>query len=151
MSLLSAVLPADYPYVVAVGTVGVYSVLQYASINVSKARKAAGVKYPAPYAENAVAERDAKARIFNCAQRAHNNTLENLPIFLLALFHTGLYHPRYAAVGGAVWLAGRFAYIAGYSSGDPAKRQRGMFQYLGLLPLFLFSSYKAIASLPCFQ
>jgi len=44
MSLLSAVLPADYPYVVAVGTVGVYSVLQYASINVSKARKAAGVK-----------------------------------------------------------------------------------------------------------
>ena len=44
MSLLSAVLPADYAYVVAVGTVGVYSVLQYATIKVSGARKAAGVK-----------------------------------------------------------------------------------------------------------
>ena len=42
MSLLS--LPADYAYVVAVGTVGVYSVLQYATIKVSAARKAAGVK-----------------------------------------------------------------------------------------------------------
>ncbi|GAA5906177.1 hypothetical protein JCM8208_000654 [Rhodotorula glutinis] len=151
MSLLSAVLPADYAYVVAVGTVGVYSVLQYATIKVSAARKAAGIKYPAPYAENAVAERDLKAKIFNCAQRAHSNTLENLPLFLLSLFHTGLYHPRYAAVGGAVWLAGRFAYIAGYSSGDPAKRQRGLFQYFGLLPMFLFSSYKAIASLPFLQ
>lgn len=48
MSLLSAVLPADYAYVVAVGTVGVYSVLQYATIKVSGARKAAGVKCASP-------------------------------------------------------------------------------------------------------
>ncbi|BGP38156.1 hypothetical protein JCM10449v2_002083 [Rhodotorula kratochvilovae] len=148
MSLLSAVLPTDYPYVVAVGTLGVYSLLQYAGINVSRARKAANVAYPAPYAENSVAERDHKAKIFNCAQRAHANTLENLPIFLLSLFHTGLYHPRYAAVGGLVWIAGRFAYVAGYTSGDPSKRQRGAFQYLAAIPLFLFSCYKAVAELP---
>ncbi|GAA5822031.1 hypothetical protein JCM3770_002256 [Rhodotorula araucariae] len=151
MSLLTAVLPTDYPYVVAVGTLGVYAVLQYATVGVSRARKAANVPYPAPYAENAVADKDRNARIFNCAQRAHANTLENLPIFLLSLFHTGLYHPRYAAVAGAIWIAGRLAYIRGYSSGDPAKRQRGAFQYLGLVPLFLYSSYKAISALPFLQ
>ncbi|GAA5999325.1 MAPEG family protein [Rhodotorula paludigena] len=151
MSLLQFALPADYAYVAAVGTVGVYSLLTFATIKVSNARKAANVAYPAPYAENAVADRDVKAKIFNCAQRAHANTLENLPLFLLTLFHSGLYRPRFAAAAGAIWIAGRIAYIAGYSTGNPAKRQRGVFAYLGFLPLFFFSSYKAISSLPIVQ
>ncbi|BGO97878.1 microsomal glutathione S-transferase 3 [Rhodotorula toruloides] len=150
MQILTSTLPADFAYVTAVGTVGVYGLLQFATIKVSKARKAAQVAYPAPYAENAVAERDIKAKIFNCTQRAHANTLENLPIFLISLFHTGLYHPVAAAVGGLVWILGRFAYVQGYASGDPKARMRGSFQYLGLIPLFLFSSYKAISSLPIF-
>ncbi|GAA6006522.1 hypothetical protein JCM11491_004993 [Sporobolomyces phaffii] len=150
MSLLPLI-PTDYSLVVATGTVGVYSLLTYQSLTVSKARKAAQVDYPAPYADNADAKRDVKANRFNCAQRAHANTLENLPMFLLSLFHSGLYHPRLAALGGLIWLAGRVAYTVGYTTGQPSKRQFGAFAYIGYLPMFLFSSYKAVASLPFFN
>ncbi|GAA6060976.1 hypothetical protein JCM10212_006558 [Sporobolomyces blumeae] len=150
MSLLPLI-PNDYSYVVAVGTVGIYSLLTFQSINVSKARKAANVQYPAPYADQSVAERDQKAKVFNCTQRSHQNTLENLPIFLLTLFHSGLYHPRLAAAAGMIWIAGRVGYTIGYSSGEPSKRSTGFFGYIGYLPLFFFSSYKAISSLPVFQ
>ncbi|GAA5835226.1 hypothetical protein JCM3766R1_006905 [Sporobolomyces carnicolor] len=150
MSLLP-IIPADYSLVVATGTLGVYSLLTFQSATVSKARKAAQVEYPAPYADNADAKRDVKAKKFNCAQRAHANTLENLPIYLLSLFHSGLYHPRLAALGGLIWLAGRVAYTIGYSSGEPSKRQAGVFGYIGYLPMFLFSSYKAVTSLPFFN
>ncbi|GAA5987704.1 hypothetical protein JCM5350_008076 [Sporobolomyces pararoseus] len=150
MSLLP-IIPADYSLVVATGTVGVYALLTFQSMTVSKARKTAGVAYPAPYADNAEAARDVKAKRFNCAQRAHANTLENLPIALLSLFHSGLYHPRLAALGGLIWLAGRVAYTIGYSSGEPSKRQAGVFGYIGFLPMFLFSSYKAVTSLPFFN
>ncbi|GAA5856979.1 hypothetical protein JCM5353_000942 [Sporobolomyces roseus] len=147
MSVLPLI-PADYAYVVCVGTLGVTSLLTFQSITVSKARKLAQVDYPAPYADNADAKRDIKAKRFNCAQRAHANTLENLPIALLTLFHSGLYHPRFAAAGGLIWLAGRVAYTIGYSSGEPSKRQAGVFGYIGFLPMLLFSSYKAVTSLP---
>ncbi|GAA5931687.1 MAPEG family protein [Sporobolomyces koalae] len=147
MSLIP-IIPADYSYVVATGTVGVYSLLMFQSIKVSAARKAAAVDYPAPYADNADAKKDIKAKKFNCAQRAHANTLENLPIFLLTLFHSGLYHPRLASIAGVIWVAGRVAYTLGYTTGDPAKRSNGFFGYIGYLPLFFYSSYKAIASLP---
>ncbi|GAA6001167.1 hypothetical protein JCM10207_007441 [Rhodosporidiobolus poonsookiae] len=150
MSLLLAANP-DLAYPLLVGTVGVYSVLVYAGAKVSGARKAAGVAYPAPYADNALAEKDDAARKFNCAQRAHMNTLENLPVFLLTLFHSSLFHPKAAAGAGALYLAGRFAYIAGYTTGDPKKRSNGFFGYLGLLPLFGFSVFKAFQTLPVFH
>ncbi|GAA5870452.1 hypothetical protein JCM1840_004727 [Sporobolomyces johnsonii] len=148
---LTVSLPADYAYVVAVAVPGVISLLTFQSINVSKARKAANVDYPAEYAEASVAERDIKAKKFNCAQRAHQNQLENLPVFLLSLLHTGLYYPRAAAAGGAIYLLGRVAYTIGYSTGDPAKRQRGAFAYIGFLPLLVTSMYKAISALPVFH
>ncbi|GAA5862966.1 hypothetical protein JCM3774_006703 [Rhodotorula dairenensis] len=150
MAFLAA-LPSDYAYVAAVGTLGVYSLHVFATGRVSAARKAANVKYPAMFAENSVAERDVKAKIFNCTQRAHYNTIENLPVFLTALFHSGLYYPRFAAAAGLIWVAGRFAYIAGYGSGDPSKRQLGAFQYLGLLPMFGISVWKAVTSMPIVQ
>ena len=64
MSLLPLI-PADYPYVVAVGTLGIYGLLSFQSITVSKARKLAQVDYPAPYADNADAKRDIKAKRFS--------------------------------------------------------------------------------------
>lgn len=56
-------------------------------MRVSAARKAANVKYPAMYATG----EDQASIKFNCAQRAHYNTLENLPVFLTAcvLSHRG--------------------------------------------------------------
>ncbi|POY74396.1 microsomal glutathione S-transferase [Rhodotorula taiwanensis] len=150
MSLFSNIV-GDYAYVTAVGTLGVYGLHVFATMRVSAARKAANIKYPAMLADNSEAERDSKANKFNCAQRAHYNTLENLPVFLITLFHSGLYYPRFAAVAGLVWVLGRFAYIDGYASGDPAKRQRGVFQYLGLLPMFGISVWKAVTSMPAVQ
>ncbi|GIY84961.1 microsomal glutathione S-transferase 3 [Caerostris extrusa] len=57
--------------------------------------------------------------------------LENYPQFLFLLLTGGLSHPKLSAVGGAIYMLGRIAYALGYSTGDPQKRFRGMFMYVG--------------------
>ncbi len=48
------------------------------SVKVSQARKKFGVRYPALYADSSNKDADA----FNCVQRGHQNSLEQLPHFL---------------------------------------------------------------------
>lgn len=117
-------IPAEYGYVIAAATVHCF-VNVYHSVLVSGARKASGVKYPAPYATNEVAEKDPKAFAFNCAQRAHSNYLENLPTALLALFVTGLRYPVPAAAAGVAWALARVIYARGYYLNGPAGRGVG--------------------------
>lgn len=116
-------------------------------MRVSGARKESGIKYPQLYATEEQAAKSAAAYRFNCVQRAHQNTLEYLPNFLVTLLVTGLIAPRLAAICGGLFHVGRIVYTLGYSSGDPKKRTPGAaFSYLGLLPL-LFGSVYAVFQL----
>lgn len=45
------------------------------------------------------------------------HSLENYPMFLMLLFTGGLQYPIPAALGGAVYLAGRIAFSKGYYTG----------------------------------
>jgi len=123
----------------------------YQMINVSGARKKSGVKYPYLYAEKAEAEKNFEAMKFNCAQRAHANTLENLPHILLMTMIGGLYFPVSSAVACTLWTVGRVFYTINYSAGDPSKRNSGpaavsTLGQLGLLVLGVTTSVSMIVN-----
>ncbi|KAI5453449.1 hypothetical protein NCC49_005926 [Naganishia albida] len=142
--MASLVLPSNYAYV-ALAAAGTLWLNIFQVMTVSKARKAAGLKYPIYMAENSVAEKDPKAYRFNCTQRAHANTLEFAPTFLFGLLYSGLYYPRAAATLGAFWLVGRFLYTVGYATGQPEKRNTsgGVIHNIGYIGLMLLSTYVA--------
>ena len=73
------------------------------------------------YAETAQAAVDPKAMAFNCTQRAHQNTLEVLPMVISGTLITGLTYPVAAASLCAAWVASRIVYTIGYSTGNPLK------------------------------
>ncbi len=80
---------------------------------VGKARKKHEVKYPLMYSPANGGDNQ-----FNCVQRAHQNTLENYPQFLLLLLTGGMSHPCLSAGAGAIWIAGRIAFALGYYTGE---------------------------------
>ncbi|KGB77229.1 glutathione S-transferase [Cryptococcus deuterogattii 99/473] len=129
-------LPAAFP-VVGIPLFATFALNTYQQILVSKARKESGVKYPTLYAPEAEAAVDARKMKFNCCQRAHANTLENVP-YVLALFgFLSVFHPKVASAAMLMWIVGRFRYTAGYASGDPEKRINTIYKisYLGLFTL----------------
>jgi glutathione S-transferase len=73
---------------------------------------------------------------FERAYRIQANTLEQLPVYLAALFLFSIYvDARIAAGLGAVWIIGRVMYLAGYTK---AAEQRAMgFLISGLATLAL--------------
>ena len=133
-------LPKDFSYVMFCI---VYTVIMniYLTMQVGKARKEYEVKYPAMYSD--------KSNIFNCIQRAHQNTLEQYPIFLVSLLVVGFALPRYAAICGAIWVTSRFSYAWGYYTGDPAKRSNGAYGYLGNFGLLFGLIYVALGQCGC--
>eukprot|EP00027_Filamoeba_sp_ATCC50430_P005290 CAMPEP_0168554842 /NCGR_PEP_ID=MMETSP0413-20121227/8004_1 /TAXON_ID=136452 /ORGANISM="Filamoeba nolandi, Strain NC-AS-23-1" /LENGTH=146 /DNA_ID=CAMNT_0008585627 /DNA_START=80 /DNA_END=520 /DNA_ORIENTATION=- len=125
-------LPSEYGYVIISG-IATFITLQYLGFQVGSSRKRLGVPLPYLYADMTAAQADKKKELFNCYQRGHQNALETYPAVLMFLFVGGIKHPLIAAIGGAIWSAGRISYAWGYQSGDPEKRMRGGFQYIGLL------------------
>ncbi|CAD7700172.1 unnamed protein product [Ostreobium quekettii] len=113
-------LPSEYGYVMA-SIAGTAFLVQYMAIGVSKARKRYGVEYPKMYMEGDSTD----AKIFNCTQRAHQNTLESAPIAMVSNGVLGLAHPLTAASLMTVYAVGRFIYFEGYKSGNPNKRFPG--------------------------
>ncbi|OCT92208.1 microsomal glutathione S-transferase 3 [Xenopus laevis] len=49
-----------------------------------------------------------------------------------------------AAVRGAIWVTSRFSYASGYYTGDPEKRRRGIYGYIGYFGLMLLSIATAL-------
>eukprot|EP00879_Flechtneria_rotunda_P002067 GHRR01002246.1.p1 GENE.GHRR01002246.1~~GHRR01002246.1.p1 ORF type:complete len:205 (+),score=39.07 GHRR01002246.1:67-615(+) len=114
-------LPPEYGYVlVSVATSAV--LIQWQAIRVGAARRKYGVPYPKMYAD----DNSEEARVFNCTQRAHQNTLETLPAMLAMEALLGIIYPVTAAALGMIWNIGRVVYTTGYSKGDPNKRIPGV-------------------------
>jgi glutathione S-transferase len=120
---------------------------QFLAVKVAIARKDSGVAYPAMYAEGAAAK-TAAGNVFNCVQRAHQNTIEYLPNALTCQMLMGLKFPVTAAAIGVAWTLGRLVYAAGYSTGDPSKRGPGSavagLAYLGLIGGCAYAGYSML-------
>ncbi|TDL29232.1 membrane-associated proteins in eicosanoid and glutathione metabolism [Rickenella mellea] len=123
MPVATITLPDRFPLVLAAGIL-TYCVNIWQARLVGVLRKKAGIEYPQAYAEKAQVEgtESLYPMKFNCAQRAHQNTIETLPHVLFGLLVTGIRYPTTAAVLGLIYSFGRIMYTLGYSSGIPKRR-----------------------------
>lgn len=135
MTSLYEMLGSDFHYVLL--TV-VYTLVMniFLMVKVGMARKKHGVEYPNLYSE--------KDKLFNCVQRAHQNTLEQLPVFFTLLILVGIELPKFAASCGFIFVTSRFSYAYGYYTGDPKKRLNGEYGILGYFGLFFGLIYVAL-------
>ncbi|KAK6124933.1 hypothetical protein DH2020_041344 [Rehmannia glutinosa] len=124
----------EYGYVVLV--LVFYCFLNFwMSFQVGRARKKYNVPYPTMYA----IEADNKdAKIFNCVQRGHQNSLEMMPMFFMLMILGGIRHPLICASLGVVYSVARFFYFKGYATGDPQKRLSiGKYAFLATFGLMI--------------
>ncbi|PRW50988.1 membrane-associated s in eicosanoid and glutathione metabolism [Chlorella sorokiniana] len=112
--------PDQYGYVMA-SVALTTALVQWQAIRVAIARKKVGLSYPKMIAEGDSEE----ARVFNCTQRSHQNTLEYFTGVVAMQALLGLQYPVVAAAAGTAWTLARVAYTLGYSTGDPSKRGPG--------------------------
>ncbi|EPT01602.1 membrane-associated proteins in eicosanoid and glutathione metabolism [Fomitopsis schrenkii] len=131
----------------AAALVSTFWLTVFQTVNVGRARGRAKIPYPQLYAEKAEAAESKEANKFNCAQRAHQNTLEYLPLIITGTLITSLKYPILAAAACGTWAASRFVYTIGYSSGDPAKRNNlgaGLFGMLSWITLLGASTWTVV-------
>jgi len=109
------------------GTLAALAVYFWSSIPVGRARGKFGVKAPAVTGPPE----------FERAFRAHQNTMEQLMLFLpLAWIVASLFGDTWGGIYAAVWCIGRIAYVIGYIA-DAQKRAAG----------FLISMLASVAAL----
>jgi len=119
-------IPSGFGYVAFTGVASIF-MLMWQGIQVGKMRKQLKINYPTMYSPT--------NDLFNCYQRAHQNTLENYSQFLMLLFLGGLEMPVLASISGVVWIVSRISYARGYYTGDPKNRMKGSYGYIGQLIL----------------
>ncbi|KAF7292819.1 hypothetical protein MIND_01180800 [Mycena indigotica] len=143
--------PQGFSYVTA-SLVSTMFLLYGQSSLVSKHRKLSGIQYPRLYAEKAEMEANPAAHLFNCVQRAHQNTLENVTQMYIMTVVLGLTHPKLAASALAAWTASRVLYTMGYATGEPKKRNSALsmplygFAFFTLFFGSMYSSYTLVAA-----
>lgn len=127
-------LPREYGYVALV--LVLYCFLNFwMGMQVGKARKKYKVSFPTLYASES---ENKDAKLFNCIQRGHQNSLEYMAVFFVLMVLGGLRHPCICAGLGIIYIVSRFFYFKGYSTGDPAKRLSiGKYAFLALFGLLL--------------
>jgi len=139
-------IPPEYKYVI-VSLLPIPWLLLGQTIMVGRYRRKAGISYPQVYADKAEAKASKDAHLFNCVQRAHQNTLEVVPIYVITTIVSGINYPKSAAAMCTIWIASRIPYTIGYASGDPGKRS-GMLFHLStatLLGLLAVTTYHVAA------
>jgi glutathione S-transferase len=116
------------PHYTALVTLLAIAFYFFLATQVARARGKFGIKHPATTGNPDF------ERVF----RAHVNTLEWLPIFLVPLWLFAVYlNDVYAAAIGVVWILGRAIYFAGYSKAV-AKRVPGfLIQVVACAVLFV--------------
>ena len=50
-------------------------------------------------------------------------------------------NPKWASICFSIWITARFFYATGYYTGDPEKRMRGVFGYIGFFGMFFYNIY----------
>ncbi|KAK4430495.1 Microsomal glutathione S-transferase 3 [Sesamum alatum] len=127
-------LPKEYGYVVLV--LVAYCFLNFWMLaQVGRARKKYKVFYPTMYASEA---ENKDAKLFNCVQRGHQNSLELMPMFFMLMILGGIRHPVIAASLGALYTVTRIFYFKGYSTGDPKNRLSiGKYGFLAIFGLIV--------------
>ncbi|KAK1287345.1 hypothetical protein QJS10_CPB19g01458 [Acorus calamus] len=134
MASTAVELPSEYGYVVLV-LVFYYILNMWMALQVGKARKKYKVPYPTMYA---VESENKEAKLFNCIQRGHQNSLESMPVFFVMVLVGGIQHPLISAALGVVYIVARFFYFRGYSTGVPDNRLKiGGLNFLALMGLVL--------------
>ncbi|XPS69730.1 Glutathione transferase [Ascochyta lentis] len=120
-SLITIEVPRAYGFVLLTATT-THLLSLWHSGRIPAFRQAAQIPHPCAFASaETIARAPTKAHrqalyLFNCAQRAHANFLENFTATLSALLLAGLKYPRLAALLGLLWCAGRVVYAMGYTS-----------------------------------
>jgi glutathione S-transferase len=110
----------------------------YMAMQVGSARRKYKVPYPTMYALDS---ENKQAKLFNCVQRGHQNSLEFMPTFFGLLLIGGLQFPIAAAILGAIYNVGRFLYFQGYATGTVEARHArgGRLHWLALTGLIVCS------------
>lgn len=108
---IALALPRSYALVLLTCVMN-WFVLMWQALQLAKARKKYDVKYPRMYEGKDGSE-------FDCVQRAHQNSLEWNPGFLVFLVFSGLFSPISSAAAGVLYNVGRVFYAKGYYAGNP--------------------------------
>ncbi|CAA7020226.1 unnamed protein product [Microthlaspi erraticum] len=134
MAAITDFLPSEYGYVVLILVFYCFLNL-WMGAQVGRARKRYNVPYPTLYA---IESENKDAKLFNCVQRGHQNSLEMMPMYFILMILGGMKHPCFCAGLGLLYNVTRFFYFKGYSTGDPMKRLTiGKYGFLGLLGLMI--------------